>query len=222
MLHRIGDDVDVGVDLTGGADDALHVHDGTGDVGGVHDAQQAGVLVHHAADLLGVDAAGLGIGLSHAELLAGLFAVVLHGVEGGGMLQHGGDGVGTRAVLQNGAHHLEHALGGGHLRQQRAAGGAEHHVHHIIDTPQLDTLELLGAGVYAFRAIGEGLVLGLLLHRRLQAQGAAGVLKEQALAELGVGIHIAEALLDLRRQGGVKQQTMLIVFHRDLLFPFYL
>ena len=30
------------------------------------------------------------------------------------------------------------------------------------------------------------------------------------------------ALLDLRRQGGVKQQTMLIVFHRDLLFPFYL
>ena len=130
------------------------------------------------------------------------------------MLQHGGDGVGTRAVLQNGAHHLEHALGGGHLCQQRAAGGAEHHVHHIIDTPQLDTLELLGAGVYAFRAIGEGLVLGLLLHRRLQAQGAAGVLKEQTLAELGVGIHIAEALL--------KQQTMLIVFHRDLLFPFHL
>ena len=95
-------------------------------------------------------------------------------------------------------------------------------MHHIIDAPQLDTLELLGAGVYAFRAIREGLVLGLLLHRRLQAQGAAGVLKEQTLAELGVGIHIAEALLDLRRQGGVKQQTMLIVFHRDLLFPFHL
>ena len=217
VLHGVGDDVDIGVDLARSLDDTGHVHDAAGDVRGIHDAQQAGIRRDDAADLLDVDAAGLRVRLRDAKFLAGLVAVVFHRVIRRRVLEHGRDRALAGAVFQDGADDLEHRLRGSHLRDERAARCAENDVHNVVDAVQLHFFERAGTIVQPLRAVRERLVLCLRLDGRLQAQRTAGIFKEQALAEFRIRIHIVKAILDLRRQCRIKQQTFVEILHGFLL-----
>ena len=52
---------------------------------------------------------------------------------------------------------------------------------------------------------------------REQTQRTAGIFKKQALAKFRIRIHIVKAVLDLRRQCRIKQQTFVEILHGFLL-----
>ena len=133
------------------------------------------------------------------------------------MLEHGRDRALAGAVFEDRADDLKHRLRGGHFRDERAARCAEDDVHNIVDAVQLHLFERAGAIVQPLRAVRERLVLCLRLDGRLQTQRTAGIFKKQALTEFRIRIHIVKAVLDLRRQCRIKQQTFVEILHGFLL-----
>ena len=113
VLDGIADDEDVRVLLAGFLADGLQVVDVSGDIGRGHAAQHSSILIDEVEDCFSVHAAGSGVGLCHTQLTAVFAGVVGHRVEGGGVLQHSGNIVGTLGMVGEDAGHIHHDLGGG-------------------------------------------------------------------------------------------------------------
>ena len=216
VLHRIGDNVDFGVDLARLAADGLHIEEVAGDVGSAHHAQEDGILVHEFQDVFRFYAALGRVGHRNAELAAGAAAVEFNGVIGGGVLNGGGNSVRAPAgVLHDGAYHLEHALGRSQFGNQGAVAGfrTEDDFEDVLDALGLDLLQHQGSVVYALGAVGDLLKLCLGLDGGLQAKGTAGVFEELPFAAQIVLVHIEEPVLDFRLQCRVEEDFFLGDFH---------
>ena len=209
VLDGVADDEQIRLDLTGFTGDGLDIQHSAGDVGGHDDAQQAGVLVDQLDNIHRVDGAGAGVGLGNAQLLAVLLGGDGAAIECGGMLQLGGDDVGAGHVGDDGFGNIENDDGSGHRGGDAAALGVEHRGD-ILAGLNTQAVQIIGSGTAVAAAVGQVIDIAESFAGVLQAEGTAGVIKEQALA-LGerVHVHVVVFIADLGGQVGRHQLAVL-------------
>ena len=213
MLHGIGKDINIRIDLARFPNDGLNIENIARDVGGAHHAQQQRVLIDLAEYLIEIDAAGLGVRHRHAEFPVGQTAVKLHRVISRWMLNGCYDCVGAPFfIAHNGAHDLEHHLRGRQLRHQCAGLCAEDHLHDIAHAVRFDLLEHHGGVVDTFGAVGDFFQPRFFLDSGLQAQRTAGIFKKLALSAEIILVHVVELVLDLL-QKSIVEQNFLVCNH---------
>ena len=209
VLDGIADDEQIRLDLTGFTGDGLDIQDGTGDVGGHDDAQQASVLVDQLDDIHRVDGAGARVGLGNTQFLTVLLSGDGAAIESGGMLQLGGDDVGAGYVGDDGLGNIKDDDGSGHRGGDAAALGVEHRGD-ILAGLGAQAVQIIRSGTAVTAAVGQVVHIAEGFAGVLQAEGTAGVVKEQALAlGEGVNVHVVVFIADLGGQVGRHQLAVL-------------
>ncbi len=207
---------EIGLDRARLVDDRLDVVHLAGDVGGVGQDQEAGVLVDEPEDALCRDGRRVPVRRRDAFFLVVDRRELRQRAAHRGVVEAGGDDVGAGDRGQDGVgdpvDHVAAAPPGDRLTGFRAEED-----HQVLDPLRGDVHRVLGPGVGAALLVGQA---GLEAHSfddLLRPAGARCGVEEGPLPGVGIPVHVDELVTNLLYQARRKQPFFVFSRHRSTL-----